>query len=202
MHGELDTTVPIRHCERIDGRRLEDAGKPVSFVKLEGDDHYLQLGSTRLQMLTALNRSWTSTSDTRPGARPGWGGVDHGTFAPRAGLALAAAIPLEARRPSCRSRPSPTLPAIRSPGLSPDGKKFAAIQEMNGRPVVAVYTIDSDAPPLAIPSSEWVIWDFQWVSNEKLVIMASQNSRTPDERGQWTLHRTVAISADGSNRWP
>jgi len=114
-------------------------------------------------------------------------------------LALAAAIPLGSAAAKPPVEAFSNLPAIRSPGLSPDGKKFAAIQEMNGRPVVAVYTIDSDAPPLAIPSSEWVIWGFQWVSNEKLVIMASQNSRTPDERGKWTLHRTVAISADGSN---
>ena len=68
-------------------------------------------------------------------------------------LALAAAIPLGSAAAKPPVEAFSNLPAIRSPGLSPDGKKFAAIQEMNGRPVVAVYTIDSDAPPLAIPST-------------------------------------------------
>ena len=53
MHGENDTTVPIEQSE-IMVEALQDAGKPVTFIKLEGDDHYLHLASTRLQMLRAL----------------------------------------------------------------------------------------------------------------------------------------------------
>ena len=32
---------------------LKDAGKPYEFVVLPGEDHWLSLGSTRLQMLKA-----------------------------------------------------------------------------------------------------------------------------------------------------
>jgi dipeptidyl aminopeptidase/acylaminoacyl peptidase len=53
LHGENDTTVPIEQSEMM-VEALQDAGKPVTFIKLEGDDHYLHLASTRLQMLRAL----------------------------------------------------------------------------------------------------------------------------------------------------
>jgi dipeptidyl aminopeptidase/acylaminoacyl peptidase len=55
MHGELDTTVPIEQSE-IMAEALARAGKPVTFVKLQGDDHYLHLASTRLQMLTEIEK--------------------------------------------------------------------------------------------------------------------------------------------------
>jgi dipeptidyl aminopeptidase/acylaminoacyl peptidase len=33
---------------------LKKAGKPVEFVTLQGEDHWLSSGATRLQMLTSV----------------------------------------------------------------------------------------------------------------------------------------------------
>ena len=54
MHPSLDTTVPKAQSEDM-AEALEDAGQTVSYVALEGDDHYLQLGATRLEMLRQLD---------------------------------------------------------------------------------------------------------------------------------------------------
>lgn len=54
IHGEDDTVVPISQSERME-RALKRAGKPVEFVRLKGEDHWLSVPETRLQMLTALD---------------------------------------------------------------------------------------------------------------------------------------------------
>ena len=51
-HGPDDTVVPIRQSEEMDDA-LRAAGKPVTFIKLSGEDHWLSRSETRLQMLTA-----------------------------------------------------------------------------------------------------------------------------------------------------
>ncbi|MBA3067051.1 MAG: S9 family peptidase [Hyphomonas sp.] len=53
IHGEDDTVVPISQSERME-RALKRAGKPVEFVRLKGEDHWMSVPETRLQMLTAL----------------------------------------------------------------------------------------------------------------------------------------------------
>jgi dipeptidyl aminopeptidase/acylaminoacyl peptidase len=53
MHSDKDVTVGIRQSE-IEEKALKRAGKQVDFVKLEGDDHYLEYAQTRIQMLKAL----------------------------------------------------------------------------------------------------------------------------------------------------
>jgi dipeptidyl aminopeptidase/acylaminoacyl peptidase len=53
MHGKLDTTVPFAQSEE-ERDALTRAGKPVQFVTFEGDDHYLNLAETRIQMLSAV----------------------------------------------------------------------------------------------------------------------------------------------------
>jgi acetyl esterase/lipase len=55
IHSDHDTTVPIEQSE-IEERALKDAGKQVEFVKLEGDDHYLEFGPTRVQLLKEIER--------------------------------------------------------------------------------------------------------------------------------------------------
>ena len=54
LHGELDTTVPIRQSE-IMAQALKSAGKPHRFVRLEGEDHYLQVEATRLRVLREID---------------------------------------------------------------------------------------------------------------------------------------------------
>lgn len=53
IHSDKDTTVPIEQSEIEEGA-LKRAGKPVTFVKLEGDDHYLEYSKTRIQLLTEI----------------------------------------------------------------------------------------------------------------------------------------------------
>lgn len=53
MHGTDDTVVRIDQSRRMQ-RALNAAGKPVRFVELRGDDHYLSDAETRIQMLREL----------------------------------------------------------------------------------------------------------------------------------------------------
>lgn len=53
IHGRDDTVVPIAQSE-IMYDALKDAGKPVEFVKLDGEDHWLSRAPTRTAMLNAL----------------------------------------------------------------------------------------------------------------------------------------------------
>jgi dipeptidyl aminopeptidase/acylaminoacyl peptidase len=53
MHGEKDVTVPIDQSVQ-ERDALKKAGKDVSFVPIDGDDHYLNLASTRIRVLTEI----------------------------------------------------------------------------------------------------------------------------------------------------
>ena len=53
MHGANDTTVPIEQSE-AERDALVRAGKSVQFERVEGDDHYFTLASTRIEMLSKL----------------------------------------------------------------------------------------------------------------------------------------------------
>ena len=53
IHGKDDTTVPyVQSTLMVDA--MKKAGKPVELVTLDGEDHFLSRGATRLQMLTAM----------------------------------------------------------------------------------------------------------------------------------------------------
>jgi dipeptidyl aminopeptidase/acylaminoacyl peptidase len=52
IHGKDDTVVPIDQSEEME-TALKAAGKPVTLVKLEREDHWLSTSDTRLQMLQA-----------------------------------------------------------------------------------------------------------------------------------------------------
>jgi dipeptidyl aminopeptidase/acylaminoacyl peptidase len=52
IHGRDDTVVPIRQSEvMVDA--LKNAAKPVEFVELKSEDHWMSRSETRLQMLKA-----------------------------------------------------------------------------------------------------------------------------------------------------
>lgn len=53
LHGTDDTYVPFSQSERIAGA-LARSGKPVTLVKLQGDDHGLSKAPTRLEALEAV----------------------------------------------------------------------------------------------------------------------------------------------------
>jgi dipeptidyl aminopeptidase/acylaminoacyl peptidase len=50
MHGVNDTVVPIKQTEIMEAA-MRRAGKPVTVVRLEGEDHWLSSGATRTRML-------------------------------------------------------------------------------------------------------------------------------------------------------
>jgi dipeptidyl aminopeptidase/acylaminoacyl peptidase len=52
IHGTDDTVVPIEQSEDM-ASALKHAGKPVDFVKLNGDDHWQSRDETRVEMLKA-----------------------------------------------------------------------------------------------------------------------------------------------------
>jgi len=52
IHGKDDTVVPIDQSEEME-RALRRAGKTVTFITLDGEDHWLSKSVTRLQMLQA-----------------------------------------------------------------------------------------------------------------------------------------------------
>ena len=52
IHGKDDTVVPYVQSQ-IMAAALKKAGKPVEFVTLDGEDHWLSSGATRLKMLDA-----------------------------------------------------------------------------------------------------------------------------------------------------
>jgi dipeptidyl aminopeptidase/acylaminoacyl peptidase len=52
IHGKDDTVVPIEQSEIME-RALRGANKPVEFVALKSEDHWLSREATRMQMLQA-----------------------------------------------------------------------------------------------------------------------------------------------------
>lgn len=55
IHGRDDTVVPIDQSRRMVDA-LKKAGKPVEFIELNGEDHWLSRSDTRLRMLTETVR--------------------------------------------------------------------------------------------------------------------------------------------------
>ena len=53
IHGVDDTVVPIGQSETM-ARALGRLDKPFSFIRLQGEDHWLSRGETRLQVLTEI----------------------------------------------------------------------------------------------------------------------------------------------------
>ena len=53
LHGADDTVVPIQQSRTME-RALKEAGKPVTFVTLDGEDHWLSRSATRTRVLQEL----------------------------------------------------------------------------------------------------------------------------------------------------
>lgn len=51
IHGRDDSVVPIAQSRQM-AQALRRAGKPVSFIELDGEDHWLSRAETRTRMLT------------------------------------------------------------------------------------------------------------------------------------------------------
>lgn len=55
IHGRDDTVVPLEQS-RLMAQALRRAAKPVEFIELQGEDHWLSRSDTRLRMLTETLR--------------------------------------------------------------------------------------------------------------------------------------------------
>lgn len=55
IHGKDDTIVPVKQSKLM-YKALQKLGKPVEFITLDGEDHWLSTSPTRLQMLTAIEK--------------------------------------------------------------------------------------------------------------------------------------------------
>jgi len=65
IHGRDDTVVPIEQS-RVMAEALRRAGKPVEFVELPGEDHWLSRSATRRQMLAETVRFLEANNPARP----------------------------------------------------------------------------------------------------------------------------------------
>jgi dipeptidyl aminopeptidase/acylaminoacyl peptidase len=55
IHGETDTTVRINQSETM-ASAMKSAGKKVEFIRIAGEDHYLNLTETRVRILQETER--------------------------------------------------------------------------------------------------------------------------------------------------
>jgi dipeptidyl aminopeptidase/acylaminoacyl peptidase len=55
IHGRDDTTVPIRQSVEMQ-TAMQDAGKTVQFIQIDGEDHYMKFGQTRVTVLTEIEK--------------------------------------------------------------------------------------------------------------------------------------------------
>lgn len=65
IHGRDDTVVPIEQS-RVMAEALRRAGKPVQFVELPGEDHWLSRSATRRQMLAETVRFLEANNPAGP----------------------------------------------------------------------------------------------------------------------------------------
>lgn len=90
------------------------------------------------------------------------------------------------------------LPAISPPSLSPDGKHFATIQQVNGRPAAVIYAVNAPGvKPTIVPSENAVINGVTWVNNQRLIVTVKL-AKT-NYAGQYTAVRAFLVNADGSD---
>jgi dipeptidyl aminopeptidase/acylaminoacyl peptidase len=94
-----------------------------------------------------------------------------------------------------------SLPVLSRPKLSPDGLHLATIQSLRGRPTLLVYQLNAPpgTKPTIVPSSDWLIADFAWAKNDRLIVTLKQSAKAAGDDRVRTWVRAVAIDTDGNN---
>jgi acetyl esterase/lipase len=89
------------------------------------------------------------------------------------------------------------LPLAAQPQLSPDGKHFATIQSIRGRPAAVIYTVGApkDAVPRMAGSSANIVVGIQWAKNDRLFVTVNANEKGGTDRVH-AWFRTVSIDAE------
>ncbi|HEY1707358.1 MAG TPA: alpha/beta fold hydrolase [Rhizomicrobium sp.] len=91
------------------------------------------------------------------------------------------------------------LPLLSSPQLAPDGKHFAAIEQLEGRPTVVIYPVNApEARPVIVPSPKAIITGAFWINSDRLLVTVKANLKEAGERLE-TWSRAFVMNADGSN---
>ncbi len=93
------------------------------------------------------------------------------------------------------------LPLTSNPRLSPDGKHFAVMQSMSGRPVAVIYeTVPTPGSKPAVVSAgaEMIIDDIRWAKNDRLILFV-KHSYTPVFDKLRTWMRTVTVNLQGND---
>jgi dipeptidyl aminopeptidase/acylaminoacyl peptidase len=119
-----------------------------------------------------------------------------------AGMALAAML---WSAPSFAQPPAEAfgnLPFIDQPQLSPDGKHFVAIQDLDGKPAAVIYTVNAGGTPQVFASSDWTIARVRWLKNDRVEVLTTTGSRVPlgSNPERYTWYRALSVEV-GTNAW-
>jgi dipeptidyl aminopeptidase/acylaminoacyl peptidase len=98
------------------------------------------------------------------------------------------------------------LPFISQPQLSPDGKHFAALQALDGKPAAVIYQVNAPAgtAPQVFASQEWPIVAVHWVKNDRVVMFTRPAGDSPIARswgGSQNFYRVLSLDVSGSGQW-
>src|SRR5690348_9509401 len=74
-----------------------------------------------------------------------------------------------------------SLPFITQPRLSPDGKHFAAIQSLSGKPAAVIYEVNAPAgtQPHVFQDVKWIVSGVEWAKNDRLIMFTRTNHFVP-----------------------
>jgi dipeptidyl aminopeptidase/acylaminoacyl peptidase len=120
--------------------------------------------------------------------------------------ALAAVLAVAASAANAQSLPPVEafgrLPFITDVQISPDGKHFAGIQEMNGQPVATIYTLNSAVPPQIFGAQQGsIVAGITWAKNDRLIVYYKAAQRTfAGDYGLSTWYRTISVDV-GGEKW-
>jgi dipeptidyl aminopeptidase/acylaminoacyl peptidase len=95
------------------------------------------------------------------------------------------------------------LPAIDDVEVSPDGRRVAMLQSLQGRTVAAIYTLNAPAgtPPVIVNPDEGKVRSVLWANNDRLLVWMSITYKVPGSRQNPTyeMSRVLSMKADGSD---
>jgi len=117
-----------------------------------------------------------------------------------AALAFACAAGNAAAQPPVEAFAS--LPFLSQPQLSPDGRHFAALQALDGKPAAVIYQVNATAgaAPQVFASPDWPIVRIGWVKNDSVIVIAKSGKAPPleGESELYTFVRSMTLNVDGS----
>ena len=93
------------------------------------------------------------------------------------------------------------LPFVSQVQLSPDGKHFAGIQSLNGKPAAVIYAVDSNADPQVFASDNWTVASVHWVKNDRVVMFTKTSKPIPfgEDPNLYTWYRAISLEVGGTD---